>query len=105
MMLIDENEAEIEKSNKIIALFYADWCRYCRQFRPLFESLASTSEQRFTVVDISDEESELWDEYEIAVVPTLIAFSGGEIIARRDGKAQVGLSESNLRELVEEIQD
>lgn len=107
MTLIDESnaETEIESSEKVIALFFAQWCPYCRAFKSVFESLASSSEGDFTAVDISDEENPMWERYEISIVPTLIAFSQGEIIARRDGKAHVGLSETDLRDLIEEIQD
>lgn len=107
VMLVNEDSAntEIEKSEKIVALFFARWCPYCKAFKPVFERYASTSDQDFAAVDISDEESDLWEKYEIHIVPTLIAFSHGKIVARKDGRAHVGLSESDLRDLIEEIQD
>jgi len=105
MTLVDESsaETEIETSEKIIALFFAQWCPFCRAFKSVFESLASSSGGDFAAVDISDEENPMWEKYEINIVPTLIAFSKGETIGRRDGKAHVGLSEIDLRELIEEI--
>ena len=41
----------------------------------------------------------MWDTYKIEVIPTLIAFSKGKIVARKDGVPQVGLQESDLLEL------
>lgn len=77
----------------------------CRAFKSVFKGLAASSDEDFTAVEISDEENSTWERYEIGIVPTLIAFSQGEIIARRDGKAHIGLSETDLRELIEEIRD
>lgn len=104
MTLIDEHsaETEIETSEKIIALFFAQWCPYCRAFKSVFENIASSSDGDFAAVDISDEGNPMWEKYEISIVPTLIAFSQGETIGRRDGKAHVGLSQTDLRKLIEE---
>lgn len=104
MTLVDNAEAAIEKSKSIVTLFFARWCPFCRAFKPSFEYLASSSNGDFGEIDISDEESEYWDKYDINIVPTLIAFSRGKVTARRDGKPHVGLSESDLKGLLEEIQ-
>ncbi|MCK4454936.1 MAG: hypothetical protein KAU99_01165 [Thermoplasmata archaeon] len=74
MTLVDNAEAEIEKSESIVTLFFARWCPFCRAFKPSFEDLASSSGGDF-----------------------------GEVTARRDGKPHVGLSESDLKGLMEEI--
>lgn len=107
MTLLDESNAqeEIETSDKVIALFFAQWCPFCRAFKSVFESLALSSDEDFTTVDISHEESPVWERYDIEIVPTLIVFSQGETIARRDGKPHIGLSETDLRELIEEIRE
>lgn len=104
MTLVDNAEAEIEKSESIVTLFFARWCLFCRAFKSSFEDLASSSGGDFGEVDISDEGSEYWDKYDINIVPTLIAFSRGEVTARRNGKPHVGLSESDLKGLMEEIE-
>ena len=104
MTLVDNAEAAIEKSESIVMLFFARWCPFCRAFKPSFEDLASSPNGDFGEIDISDEESEYWDKYDINIVPTLIAFSRGKVTARRDGKPHVGLSESDLKRLLEEIQ-
>lgn len=104
MTLVDNAEAAIEKSESIVMLFFARWCPFCRAFKPSFEDLASSSNGDLGEIDISDEESEYWDKYDINIVPTLIAFSRGKVTARRDGKPHVGLSESDLKGLMEKIQ-
>jgi len=103
MTLVDNAEAAIEKSESVVMLFFARWCPFSRAFKPSFEDLASSSNGDFGEIDISDEESEYWDKYDINIVPTLIAFSRGKVTARRDGRPHVGLSKSDLKGLTEEI--
>ncbi|MFQ6106736.1 MAG: thioredoxin family protein [Thermoplasmata archaeon] len=107
MTLVDKDraEAEIRTSEKIIALFFADYCPYCRAFRPLFQNVASSSDGDFAEIDITDDDSPFWDEFGISIVPTIIAFSDGGIIARRDGKAHVGLDISDLEGILREVKD
>jgi thiol-disulfide isomerase/thioredoxin len=104
MTLVDNAEAAIEKSESVVMLFFARWCPFCRAFKSSFAGLASSSNGDFGEIDISDEESEYWDKYDINIVPTLIAFSRGKVTARRDGRPHIGLRESDLKGLVEEIQ-
>jgi thioredoxin 1 len=105
MTLIDNAEAEIGESESIVALFFAQWCPYCRAFKPAFEKTASSSDRDCGLIDISDEKSEYWDRYGISIVPTVIVFSNGEVIARKDGKPRVGLRESELKDLLDETED
>lgn len=104
MTLVDNAEAAVEKSESVVILFFARWCPFCRAFKPSFEDLASSSDGDFGEIDISDEDSEYWDKYDIAIVPTLIAFSRGKVTARRDGRSHVGLSKSDLKGLMEEVE-
>jgi thioredoxin 1 len=85
----------------IIALFYADWCPFCRRYLPVFEAYAANARVRFVGVNISDEDNPLWEEYNIDVVPTLIHFRGGRAVNRIDGTLGVGLKERQLKELLQ----
>lgn len=102
MTLVEDAENELERSDSIVCLFHAKWCPFCRSFRPTFQSIAKSSDRDFTEVDISDEACEYWDKYGIGIVPTVIVFSGGEVVARRDGKPHKGLKESELKDLLDE---
>lgn len=61
-------------------LFVADWCGYCRRFLPSFKQM-----QHAYVVDISDEDDPLWDDYGIQVVPTVLLFEDGKPVKRWAG--------------------
>ena len=50
----------------------AEWCGTCRDYRPLFESLARAHPHwRFAWVDIEDH-AELADEFDVETFPTLL---------------------------------
>jgi hypothetical protein len=50
--------------------------------------------------DISDEKNPLWETFRIKLVPTLIGFKDGLLIARRDAQPGGGLQKSDLEFLV-----
>ena len=63
---------------RVAVLFCADWCGYCTRFLPLFKQLPAG-----VMVDVSDEDLPAWDDYSIAVVPTVLLFVDGEPQERR----------------------
>jgi len=100
-MMEVEDEKELIRSLKsglrVVALFYASWCPFCRAFLPIFEQHAQrNAEDRFLLVKIDDEANPLWEKYEIDVVPTVILFQGGKVSRRLDGTLGVGLNERQL---------
>ena len=46
--------------------------------------------------DVTDEESALWDDFELNVVPTMVLFRDGKTVWRRDGIRQVGLNGADI---------
>ncbi len=86
-----------------IVLFYADWCPFCRKFKPIFEAHATNSGVRLAEAKINEEENPLWDRFGIEVIPTIISFKNGKITGRADGKAGLGLTEDDLKELISKI--
>ena len=46
--------------------------------------------------DLTDEESALWDDFELNVVPTMVLFRDGEAVWRRDGIRRVGLNGADI---------
>lgn len=61
-------------------LFTADWCGFCIRFLPHYRRFAGA-----WIVDISDEDDPLWDEYEIDVVPTVLLVERGKVVRRWAG--------------------
>jgi thiol-disulfide isomerase/thioredoxin len=88
---------ELEKDEKVLALFYAGWCPYCVRFVPAFKKKAgSFTCGRVIHVILDDYNNPLWDEYEIGAVPTVIYFEKGKVAKRLDGRSGVGLTENQL---------
>jgi len=85
-----------------IVLFWASWCPFSNSFKQIFDRFARESDLRFVSVDIADEETSLWEEYDLEIVPTIILFQEGKPTVRRDGVPGVGLSERDLLQFVED---
>ena len=100
-MVEKEFREEIIKSGRpAVVLFHMANCPFCREFRPKFHELSKTLGVLTTQLDISDYDSDLWQEYKIEAVPTVIAFKDGRICARADSTPHVCLT---LERLMEEI--
>ncbi len=90
---------------KAIIMFYADWCPFCRRFKPIFESIAESRDGincKMYESKINDDDNPLWDRFSINAVPTVIAFNHGRVLSRRDAKMGAGLNESDLRSILKE---
>lgn len=88
----------------ILAVFYADWCPFCRNFLELFEkTMRKRADPVGAIVDISDTQNPLWETFEIAIVPTLIGFRSGKAVVRKNGVAGVGLGNRELSDAVFEM--
>ena len=102
-MLFDMAEEEfrkriIEGRESAVVLFHMPRCPYCVEFAPKFRELSKNMRVMVVQVDISDYNSDLWDEYRIEAVPTVIAFKGGQICSRADAILHVGLSIGRFEE-------
>lgn len=76
---------------RVLVAFLADWCPFCRRFRPAFEALDGQIPATTALADVTDESSPLWDRFGIEIVPTLVLFEQGSPVARIDGTAGVGI--------------
>jgi len=99
-------ERQLKKSKRVLALFYASWCPYCRSFLAVFGKNATKDGFNLALrVKVDDYDNPLWDDYSIRAVPTVILFDEGKVCRRLDGRFGQGLSEKQLREWLETIQD
>jgi len=92
----DFEERRLRRPGTWVVAYLADWCPFCRAFRPLFAGLDASGRLACAVADLSDTENPLWDDFGINVVPTVIAFRNGDVIGRLDGVAMVGLDAQDL---------
>ncbi len=79
-------ESEVLKSDKpVLADFNAGWCGPCKAMKPILEELAAaTPGVKFVSIDIDDQD-ELSDDYDVASIPCLVLFKGGEEVKRHVG--------------------
>ncbi len=100
----EELNSILEKTEKVLVLFYASWCPYCRNFVPVFDKkIANFNFGSVIHVLLDDYDNPLWDDYDIEAVPTVIFFEKGKVSKRLDGKFGVGLNEKQLNVWLEEF--
>ncbi len=86
-----------------LVLFHADWCPFCRKFKPVFYSYVGKTKAKMAEAKLNEEENPLWDQFHIEVIPTVMLFMGGKVIARKDGRAGIGLDESDLKQILKGV--
>ena len=93
----------LRRDGALVVLFLASWCPFCRRFQPAFETAAKKSNVPWAVADVSDDDSILWDTFKIDTVPTVVVFKDGKAVLRRDGVRGQGLSESDVKEIMNKM--
>ena len=97
------NEAHLVKilkaKNRVIALFYASWCPFCKKFLPVFKKYAEEDRHFFLLV--RDDEKSIAEKYSVAVYPTVLFFENEAISRRLDGVPGVGLHEKQLIDFIQ----
>ena len=83
----------------VVAFFGAKWCGPCRAFTPVFEKVAKTpanhpaptghpskegNQVEYVKMDV-DECTQLCEDLNISIVPTIIIFKDSRVFARREG--------------------
>jgi thioredoxin 1 len=87
----------LENSERVLVLFYASWCPYCRGFVPMFDTkIIDFNVGNVIHVQLDDYDNPLWDTYDIEAVPTVIFFEKGKVSRRLDGRSGLGLKEKQL---------
>lgn len=70
----------------VVLEFEADWCPFCRQMKPIIESVALEHRDTFIIgkLDI-DENRQTTDEYNVKGIPTYVVFRNGAEVTRFAG--------------------
>ena len=69
----------------------------------MFQAGAEKAGIAWALMDISDQDSPLWETFSIEVVPTIIVFKEGEAVFRKDGVLGRGLSERAVDETIDQM--
>lgn len=90
----------INSSRVSVVLIYASWCPFCVRFLPVFQKYAEGNGHYFLA---QDDQEILAEQYDVEVIPTVLAFQNGTIIGRLDGKIGIGLNEAQLGDFVKRV--
>ena len=85
--ITNENfEAEVLNSDKpVLVDFFATWCGPCKMIAPTIEEVAEEREDvKVCKIDV-DQAQELAIRYKVASIPTLMVFSGGDVVKQALG--------------------
>jgi thiol-disulfide isomerase/thioredoxin len=91
--------AKLRRSGTWVVDFSAEWCPFCRDFLTVFSTFRGEGDFQLAIGDLTDVHTPLWDEFHLAVTPTIIAFEEGEAFFRRDGRRGEGLDAADLHAL------
>ncbi|MGD1997782.1 MAG: thioredoxin [Candidatus Dependentiae bacterium] len=91
--------AQVTNSDKPVVIdFYAEWCGPCQQMAPHFDKLSSELKDSYNLVKLNiDNERDIAVDHNIASIPTLIFYKGGQQVGTENGY----LDEGELRSAIE----
>jgi thioredoxin 1 len=75
-------EADVLRNSKpVIVEYWAQWCPPCRMVAPVLEEIAEEHAGKVDVVKLNtDENPATMQKYGVLAVPTIHAFSGGQVV-------------------------
>ncbi len=100
----EELEEYVKHDRKVLVLFCASWCPFCRDFFPVFDNIVGkTAFDKVMRVYIDDDDNLLWEDFSIEAVPTAALFENGKATRRLDARLGFGLNEKAFGEWLKKI--
>jgi len=95
-------EAEVLRSEKpVVVDFWAEWCAPCKAIAPVLSQLANDYGDRVKIVKINIDENPLTPgKYGIRAIPTVLAFSGGQVVGQIQGARPRSAFEEMIKKLL-----
>nr|WP_308870973.1 thioredoxin [Orenia metallireducens] len=110
MILVGQHTVEVNKDNfeeevlnsdmPVVVDFWAPWCGPCQAIAPVLEELGAEYTGKVKVAKVNvDDNQELATEYQVASIPNLVFFKGGEAVDRQIGFSSKGDLENKINSL------
>lgn len=93
----------LRSRDRMLVLYYANWCPFSRAFLPLFEAAEAEASVPFARADLHHPLDPRWDDWNVNVVPSLVYYESGEELERLDGLRGRGLTRSDLEDFLETV--
>jgi thioredoxin len=91
-------DALLSSHAKVVVDFYADWCGPCREFSPIFESVASRERDVLFVKINVDSAQKVASKYGVRGIPLIMFFKNGKQVHQKSGR----LSSKELHSMIDE---
>lgn len=97
----EEFDSEVlNEDGPVLVAFVASWCGSCSRFIPTLDQECKERGLDYVLTDLSEDDNPLWERFGIEVVPTVLVFNNGKIVARQDGSLSKGVSREDLIDLL-----
>ena len=83
----DAFEEKVIRSNLPVLIdYWAEWCKPCRDFAPIFEEVAAEYQGRVAFMKLNiDKNPNTPSHYSVRGIPTLMLFKDGEVVSSKVG--------------------
>jgi thiol-disulfide isomerase/thioredoxin len=99
----DFDGSNLKRPGIFAAMFTAEWCYFCKIFKPKFLKSVSEADLQPAMIDLTEMENPLWEVFDVQVIPSVAVFRNGKIVARKNGRLGIGLSGEEIDSLFEDF--
>ncbi len=94
------DELVLQSDKPVLVDFWAEWCSSCKTMFPVLEDLAAELGDELTVVSVdAAEQMDLTLRYNVRQIPTLLVFSGGQVVETLTGPRPKNTLKDELKNL------